>query len=243
MALASYALYTVLLRKDAGPARAPRRARARHGDGVWGTAIMLPWLAWEAVTGTIEAPADARGIMSILVLALVVTAPTLVLFNYGAERLPGAVSGVATAAIPALGYGFALLLGERSTRSRRIGGAIALMGVVIATLAAPDVEPSPPGSACPSLPSSRPTPRSSHVSAPGRPVMMECADHDQEGPMRIAVAGGTGLTGRTSSRSPESEVMMSSAVAPWRRRPRQRRGAEQALGAPTRDRRVERQRA
>ena len=45
-------------------------------------------------------------------LALVVTAPTLVLFNYGAERLPAAISGVATAAIPALGYGFALLTGE-----------------------------------------------------------------------------------------------------------------------------------
>jgi drug/metabolite transporter (DMT)-like permease len=32
--------------------------------------------------------------------------------NYGAERLPAAVSGIATAAIPALGCGFALLLGE-----------------------------------------------------------------------------------------------------------------------------------
>jgi hypothetical protein len=78
-----------------------------------------------------------------------VTAPTLVLFNYGAERLPAAVSGVATAAIPALGYGFALLLGEPLDPIKALGGAVALTGVVIATLAAPDVEPSPPGSALP----------------------------------------------------------------------------------------------
>ena len=104
---------------------------------------------WEAVAGTMALPADPGGVLSILILALVVTAPTLVLFNYGAERLPAAVSGVATAAIPALGYGFALLLGETLDPVKALGGAIALVGVVIATLAAPDVEPSPPGSALP----------------------------------------------------------------------------------------------
>ncbi len=87
--------------------------------------------------------------MSILALALVVTAPTLVLFNYGAERLPAAVSGVATAAIPALGYGFALLMGEALDPVKALGGVIALVGVMIATLASPDVEPSPPGSGLP----------------------------------------------------------------------------------------------
>ncbi|GAA1997958.1 DMT family transporter [Microbacterium pumilum] len=149
VALASYALYTVLLRKDAGRTGSPDALVLATATGVWGTLIMLPWLAWEALTGAIEAPGDARGLVSILVLALVVTAPTLVLFNYGAERLPAAVSGVATAAIPALGYGFALLLGEAFDPVKAIGGAIALTGVVIATLAAPDVEPSPPGSALP----------------------------------------------------------------------------------------------
>jgi drug/metabolite transporter (DMT)-like permease len=149
VALASYALYTVLLRKDAHRPDAPDALVLATATAVWGTAIMLPWLAWEAVTGSMVFSVDARGITSILVLALVVTAPTLVLFNYGAERLPAAVSGVATAAIPALGYGFALLLGEPFDPIKGIGGAIALTGVVIATLAAPDVEPSPPGSALP----------------------------------------------------------------------------------------------
>ncbi|WP_137843015.1 DMT family transporter [Microbacterium sp. 2FI] len=148
-ALASYAIYTVLLRKDAGRPDAPDAIVLATATGVWGTAILLPWLAWEAVTGTLAVPTDTRGLLSILVLALVVTAPTLVLFNYGAERLPAAISGVATAAIPALGYGFALLLGEPLDPIKALGGAIALVGVVIATLATPDIEPSPPGSGLP----------------------------------------------------------------------------------------------
>lgn len=148
-ALAAYALYTVLLRKDAGGHAAPDAIVLATATGIWGTLIMLPWLGWEAVTGTLAVPTDARGLVSILVLALVVTAPTLVLFNYGAERLPAAISGVATAAIPALGYGFALLLGEPFDAMKGLGGAIALVGVVIATLATPDIEPSPPGSGLP----------------------------------------------------------------------------------------------
>jgi drug/metabolite transporter (DMT)-like permease len=149
VALASYALYTVLLRKDAGRADAPDAIVLATATGVWGTLVLLPWLGWEAITGTMALPGEPRGVISILVLALVVTAPTLVLFNYGAERLPAAISGVATAAIPALGYGFALLVGEPFDPVKGLGGAIALTGVVIATLAAPDVEPSPPGSGLP----------------------------------------------------------------------------------------------
>ena len=149
VALASYAVYTVLLRRDAGRADSPDAIVLATATGIWGTVILLPWLAWEAIAGTIALPTDPDGLISILILALVVTAPTLVLFNYGAERLPAAVSGVATAAIPALGYGFALLLGEPLDPVKALGGAIALVGVVIATLAAPDLEPSPPGSALP----------------------------------------------------------------------------------------------
>lgn len=149
VALASYAIYTVLLRKDAGRPDAPDALVLATATGIWGTVIMLPWLLWEAFTGTIAFPSDAKGVMSILILAFVVTAPTLVLFNYGAERLPAAVSGVATAAIPALGYGFALLLGEPLDPIKAIGGAIAMVGVIIATISAPDVEPSPPGSGLP----------------------------------------------------------------------------------------------
>lgn len=154
VALASYAIYTVLLRRDAerdvrAGETGPDALVLATVTGVWGTALMLPWLAWEAATGTLAIPSDPRGLIGILILALVVTAPTLVLFNYGAERLPAAVSGVATAAIPALGYGFALLLGETLDPVKAVGGAIALVGVLIATLATPDVEPSPPGSGLP----------------------------------------------------------------------------------------------
>jgi drug/metabolite transporter (DMT)-like permease len=148
-ALAAYALYTVFLRRNAHEPDAPDAIVLATATGLWGTIIMLPWLAWEAVTGTLAAPTDTRGLVSILALALVVTAPTLVLYNYGAERLPAAISGVATAAIPALGYGFALLMGEPLDPVKAVGGAIALVGVVIATLATPDVEPSPPGSGLP----------------------------------------------------------------------------------------------
>lgn len=152
-ALASYALYTVFLRRDAqrlgSTMDAPDPLVLATATGIWGTAIMLPWLGWEALTGTLAAPTDPRGLLSILILGLVVTAPTLVLFNYGAERLPAAISGVATAAIPALGYGFALLLGEPFDVVKGLGGAIALCGVLVATLATPDVEPSPPGSGLP----------------------------------------------------------------------------------------------
>ncbi|MET0813376.1 MAG: DMT family transporter [Microbacterium sp.] len=148
-ALAAYALYTVLLRKDAGRDDAPDAIVLATATGIWGTAIMLPWLGWEMLTTTAAVPSDARGLLSILILALVVTAPTLVLFNYGAERLPAAISGVATAAIPALGYAFALLTGEPLDPLKAVGGAIALVGVLIATLATPDIEPSPPGSGLP----------------------------------------------------------------------------------------------
>lgn len=149
VALVSYAIYTVLLRRDGGGEDAPDAIVLATATGVWGTVLFLPWLGWEALTGTLAAPTDARGLVSIAVLAFAVTAPTLVLFNYGAERVPAAISGVATAAIPALGYGFALLLGEVLDPIKAIGGAIALAGVLLATLAQPDVEPSPPGSALP----------------------------------------------------------------------------------------------
>lgn len=148
-ALLSYALYTVFLRGDAGAPGAPDALVLATATAVWGTVLMLPWLGWEAITGSFAVPTDARGLIAICVLGLVVTAPTMVLFNYGAERLPAAITGVATAAIPALGYGFALLLGEPLDIVKAIGGVIALVGVMIATLQTPDVEPSPPGSGLP----------------------------------------------------------------------------------------------
>ncbi|MBU1587815.1 MAG: DMT family transporter [Actinobacteria bacterium] len=149
VALASYALYTVLLRRDAGRRESPDALVLATATALWGTVLMLPWLGFEVVTGSAAVPHDLRGILAIVILGVVVSAPTLVLFNYGAERLPAAISGVATAAIPALGYGFALLLGEGLDVVKAIGGAVALAGVLLATLATPTVEPSPPGSALP----------------------------------------------------------------------------------------------
>nr|WP_246323668.1 DMT family transporter [Alpinimonas psychrophila] len=158
--LACYALYTVLLRKDsitasASPPSWGRGATAgRHtswrveplvlatATAIWGTAIMLPWLGFEAVTGTSSLPSGWVGLGGLPFLGVVITAPTLVLFNYGAERLPAAITGVLTAAIPALGYLFALLLGEQPDTFTALGGAIALVGVVIASFA-------PPGSMLP----------------------------------------------------------------------------------------------
>ncbi|GAA1960672.1 DMT family transporter [Agromyces allii] len=159
--LASYALYTVLLRKElvTAPLRRPGSEQTATTDvdplvlatatAVWGTAIMLPWLVLEAATGSASLPADAAGWGGLAFLGIVITAPTIVLFNYGAERLPAAITGILTAAIPALGYLFALLLGEPFDPVTALGGAVALVGVVIASASTPAIDSSPPGSALP----------------------------------------------------------------------------------------------
>jgi drug/metabolite transporter (DMT)-like permease len=145
LAVVAYALYTVLLRREEGSAVGSDALSLATATAVWGTVLMLPWLGWEIATGTVAVPADARGILSILVEGLVITGPALVLFSYSAQRLPAAVTGVAVAAVPALGYGFALLLGEPFDVVKAVGGGIALVGVLIATLSRPGVEPAPAG--------------------------------------------------------------------------------------------------
>ena len=116
---------------------------------VWGTAIMLPWLIAEMAIGAAAIPSGWAGLGGLLVLGVVITTPTLVLFNYGAERLPAAATGVLTAAIPALGYLFALVLGEPFDAITALGGAVALVGVAIASVTAPSTDSSPPGSGLP----------------------------------------------------------------------------------------------
>ncbi|WP_294179768.1 DMT family transporter [uncultured Schumannella sp.] len=157
----SYAVYTVLLRlysqppvgigptPDTGaitlpslenpveprPARtAPDPLTLATATGIWGTAFMLPWLAIEVAAGAARMPTGAIGWSGLLLLAFVVTAPTLVLFNYGAERIPASISGIAIAGIPVLGYASAVVLGEPFVAVKAIGGIIALAGIVIATL-------------------------------------------------------------------------------------------------------------
>lgn len=141
--LACYAAYTVMLRMPASGAIAPTRIDRPDlsspdaivlgtASAVWGTAIMIVWLAVEFLTGNSSIPSTVSGVVALLVLGLAITAPTLVLFIYGAERLPAATTGVLTAAIPALGYLFALALGESPVLLTTVGGALSLLGVVVA---------------------------------------------------------------------------------------------------------------
>jgi drug/metabolite transporter (DMT)-like permease len=137
--LVSYALYTVLLRRWATPdpsARPmPDTLVLATATAVWGALVLAPWLGAEALTTTIAWPSGVTGWFSILILSLVVTVPTMVLFNYGAERVPAAISGTATAGVPVLGYAFALLLGEAPQPLKLLGGAITLVGIAVAGFA------------------------------------------------------------------------------------------------------------
>ena len=191
--LISYALYTVLLRREAVSAEsagrvagppAPERVDPivlATATALWGTAIMLPWLGFEVVSGTASVPTGWAGIGSLTFLGVVITAPTLVLFNYGAERLPAAVTGVMTAAIPALGYLFALLLGEQPDAVTALGGGIALIGVLIASWATPSIDSSPPGSALPAPdePSDSDTPGRRSPSSLEQPAPFRAGTADQ----------------------------------------------------------------
>lgn len=149
LGIVSYAFYTVLLRRDTARRGADDAIALAAASAVWGTVLMLPWLGFEIVTGTAAIPSDPRGLLSIVALALIGTAPPLVFFSFAAQRLPAAVTGVATAAVPALGYAFAVMLGEQFDLVKTIGGAVALVGVLIATLSQPRVAPPPAGTAAP----------------------------------------------------------------------------------------------
>ncbi len=135
--LASYAVYTVLLRRLGTPAVASDATTVdavvlATATAIWGAVLLLPWLVWEVLAGVAAWPADGPGWTSILFLALVVTGPTMALFSYGAERVPAAVAGTATGAVPALGYAFAVALGEPLDAVKVIGGVLALIGIVVA---------------------------------------------------------------------------------------------------------------
>lgn len=139
--LASYALYTVLLRRTGGSTRDPALTDPlvlATATAVWGAALLAPWLLWEVSTGTATWPSGGPAWASILFLALVVTGPTMALYNYGAERVPAAVAGTATGAVPAFGYAFAVALGEPIEAIKVVGGVLALVGIVVAALPARD---------------------------------------------------------------------------------------------------------
>lgn len=129
--LAAYALYVVLLRR-----RPPDVDAVVLGTTttIWGTVLMAPWLLIEWALGILHWPADGWTWGGILYEALIVTAPTMVLFSYAAERLPAAISGIAIAGIPVLGYLFALAFGETWDPVKALGGLVALLGIAVATV-------------------------------------------------------------------------------------------------------------
>lgn len=154
--LASYALYTVLVRR-AGAARATATGDSALTDpiilatatAIWGAVLLAPWLVWEVWTGAAAWPSGGPAWASILFLALIVTGPTMALYNYGAERVPAAVAGTASGAVPALGYAFAVALGEPVEAIKVVGGALALFGIVVAALPARDRSARPDRTAAP----------------------------------------------------------------------------------------------
>lgn len=131
VAVAGYAAYTLILRHG-HDASADDPVALAGATGFWGVIFMLPWLGWEIITES--AVLEPVAVMPLAVLALVVTGPTLLLYTYAAERLPAMLTGIAAAAIPPLGYLFALLCGEPLNMTRAVGGLVALGGVMLVTM-------------------------------------------------------------------------------------------------------------
>jgi drug/metabolite transporter (DMT)-like permease len=140
----SYAIYTVLLRRQGRPASVADTLRVIPADPVvlagatalWGLVFLLPWQAWEIATGRAHLPVGGAAVTATLYLGIVASGGTLLLWTYGAAHTPASVSGALTAAIPALGYALAVLTGEQATWSKTTGGVLAIVGVLLATCSA-----------------------------------------------------------------------------------------------------------
>jgi drug/metabolite transporter (DMT)-like permease len=136
----AYAVYTVLLR------RLGRQPRSTAGTAdpvvlaaataLWGLAFLAPWQTWEIATERASLPSGAAAVLATLYLGVVASGVTLLLWTYGASHICASVAGVMTAAIPALGYLCAVLVGEQPTWSKTAGGGLAVTGVVLAARAA-----------------------------------------------------------------------------------------------------------
>lgn len=135
---ACYAVYTVLLRRlemsRGDDAEAPRTdpVVVAAATAVWGVVFLLPWQIGEAMAGQTRLDLTPSLTLALLYLGVIASGATLLLWTYGAGRTPAITSGILTAAIPALGYGFALAMGEDPTWNKTIGGLIALLGVGVA---------------------------------------------------------------------------------------------------------------
>lgn len=148
--VAAYALYTVLLRRLASPPREPATVQIGRatpaaqdpvvlaaGTAIWGVIFLVPWQLWELADGRARLPTTVGAVLASLYLGLVASGGTLLLWTYGARHVPAAFSGILTAAVPPLGYVFAVATGEHPTSAKTIGGVVAITGVLWATLADP----------------------------------------------------------------------------------------------------------
>jgi drug/metabolite transporter (DMT)-like permease len=86
---------------------------------IWGVLFLLPWLAGEALTSRARLDLGSGAVAALVYLALAGSALTLLLWTYGAARVPASTPGVLTASIPAVGYMCAVLAGEPAVGSRR----------------------------------------------------------------------------------------------------------------------------
>lgn len=138
----SYAAYTVALRHFAGrPRFTPDPLAVAATSSLWGVLFLAPWLGWETITGQSRWPTSAAAVGATLYLGVVASGGTLLLWSYGAARIPASISGVLTAGIPAFGYAFAVLFGEPATWIQTTGGTLAVCGIVIATQASSRLGP------------------------------------------------------------------------------------------------------
>jgi drug/metabolite transporter (DMT)-like permease len=127
----AYALYTVLLRQQ--PERDPIVLAA--ATCLWGLVFLLPWLAGEMLLGRARFEPNRGSLGALVYLGLAASALTLLLWTYGASRVPASTAGVFTAAIPAVGYLCAVITGEASSWAKTVGSILALLGAAIAARA------------------------------------------------------------------------------------------------------------
>jgi drug/metabolite transporter (DMT)-like permease len=124
----AYAVYTVLLRRQ--PDRDP--VVLATATCTWGLIFMLPWLVGEVLVGGAKLDINPAAAVTLLYLGVVASALTLLLWTYGASRVPASTAGIFTAAIPAIGYLCAIATGEPSSWAKTVGSAFALLGAGIA---------------------------------------------------------------------------------------------------------------
>lgn len=127
----AYALYTTLLRRHRGTSTLVLAT----ATCLWGLGLLLPWLAWELVTGRALLALDAPVLAAVAYLGLAASALTLLLWTYATTRVRATTAGVCTAAIPAVGYVVALLAGEQWSPVKAVGCLLALAGTVVVVTA------------------------------------------------------------------------------------------------------------